>query len=208
MKKRLEEIKGQGIELELTGMPVLTPPEGVDIWDAKDTEMAILRQQAEQMVAGIKADQVRGVVKPYGWELQLLSTGGRRQIDVGAVIERYDRRIAMSVLADFILLGYEKVEGFALSSSKTEFFSVALGAWLGSIAEVFNQFAVPRLFALNPDFRGVGLPRLVPGDVESPPLDELCGFIRDMAGVGALTPGPELEDYLRQIANLPARDQQ
>lgn len=207
MKKRLEEIEGQGIELELTGMPVLTPPEGVHIWDQKDAEMAILRQQAEQMVMGIKADQVRGLVKPFGWELQLLSTGGRRQIDVGAVIERYDRRIAMSVLADFILLGHEKVGSFALSSSKTELFAVALGAWLDSIAGVFNQFAVPRLFALN-DFRGVGLPRLVHGDVESPPLDELGVFIKDMTGVGVITPGPELEDYLRRVANLPSRDQQ
>ena len=48
------------------------------------------------------------------YDLKLLSTGGRRQFDTNAIIARYDARIAMSCLADFILLGHDKVGTLAL----------------------------------------------------------------------------------------------
>lgn len=204
-KRRIEEIEGIGIERDLAGLPVLTPPENLNVWDDNDPDMVRLRQEAEQMVQGIRRDQMEGVVKPFGWDFSLLSTGGRRQIDVGAVIERYDRRIAMTVLADFILLGHEKVGSFALASSKTDLFGVALGAWLDSIAAVFNRYAIPRLFALNPGLPQEDLPQLKHGDIESPDLKELGAFIKDMTGVGVIIPDPELENYVRQVAHLPER---
>lgn len=204
-KRRIEEIEGIGIERDLAGLPVLTPPDNLNIWDDSDPEMVRLRREAEEMVQGVRRDQMEGVVKPNGWEFSLLSTGGRRQIDVGAVIERYDRRIAMTVLADFILLGHEKVGSFALASSKTDLFGVALGAWLDSIAAVFNRYAIPRLFALNPGLPQEYLPQLKHGDIESPDLKELGAFIKDMTGVGVIIPDPELESYVRQVAHLPER---
>ncbi|MGG1598484.1 phage portal protein family protein [Paenibacillus naphthalenovorans] len=204
-KRRIEEIEGIGIERDLAGLPVLTPPQDLNIWDDQDPDMVLLRREAEEMVQGVRRDQMEGVVKPNGWEFSLLSTGGRRQIDVGAVIERYDRRIAMTVLADFILLGHEKVGSFALASSKTDLFGVALGAWLDSIAAVFNRYAIPRLFALNPGLPQEYLPQLKHGDIESPDLKELGAFIKDMTGVGVIIPDPELESYVRQVAHLPER---
>ena len=36
-KKRIQEIEGIGIERDLAGLPVMTAPEGVDIWDNDDT---------------------------------------------------------------------------------------------------------------------------------------------------------------------------
>lgn len=204
-KKRLEEIEAQGIERELCGLPVLTPPDQVNIWDKNDPVMVALKNEADSVIENLQADRTKGLVKPFGWELELLSTGGRRQIDVGAVVNRYDQRIAMTVLADFILLGHEKVGSFALSSSKTEIFAVALGAWLDSIAAVFNEQAIPRLFALN-GFRLDAPPQLVHGDIESPDLDQLGTFIKELTGVGAITPGPALEDYLREAANLPQEE--
>ena len=62
-----------------------------------------------------------------------MSTGGRRQFDTNAIIERYDTRMAMTVLADFIFLGHQSVGSFALSSDKTELFSMAIGAYLDII---------------------------------------------------------------------------
>ena len=138
----------------------------------------------------------------------LTTTGGRRQFDTNQIIERYDTRIAMTVLADFVLLGHQAVGSFALSSDKTELFGVALGAFLDLICEVFNNQAIPRLIDINGDhFSGItGYPELVHGDIETQNLSELGEFVSKMVGIGAITPDESMEDYLRMAADLPERD--
>ena len=112
----------------------------------------------------------------------------------------------MTVLADFILLGHEKVGSFALSSSKTNLFSTAIGSWLDSICGVFNKYAIPRLIELNA-FKIKEHPELNHGDVESVDLGELGAFITSLSGAGMpLFPDGQLENYLRRQANFPSVD--
>ena len=211
-KRRIQEIEGMGIERDLAGLPVMTAPEGVEIWNTNDPMMVQMLQRAETIVRNVRRDATEGLVKPAGWEFQLLTSGGARQFDTNAIIERYDTRIAMTTMADFILLGHQQVGSFALSSDKTELFSMALGAYLDIICEVFNGQAIPRLIEMNSDhFRGITeYPKLVHGDVESPNLKDLSAYIKELTGCGALTPDEDLEAYLRKAANLPERleDQQ
>lgn len=204
-KKRMEEIEGIGVERDLAGLPVMEPPEGIDIWNEADPEMVQLLRNAERTVRNIRRDEMEGIVKPPGWKLELLSTGGRRQMDVDKIIQRYDQRIAMSVLADFILLGHEQVGSFALSVSKSDIFMQALSAWLDMIAEVFNRYAIPRLIALNPSLPQENLPQLIHGKVAHVSLQELGAFLKDTVGLGVLTPDPGLEDHVREMAGLPER---
>jgi len=204
-KRRIQEIEGIGIERDLAGLPVLEAPEGADIWS---DEAAGDRATAEQLVSKIRRDEKEGIVIGNGWKLSLLTTGGRRQFDTNAIIERYDNRIAMTVLADFVLLGHQMVGSFALSSDKTELFGIALGAFLDLVCEVFNSQAIPRLIDMNGDvFKGIsGYPELIHNDIERPNLDKLGRFIKDMVGVGLITPDEDLEDHLRIVADLPGRD--
>jgi len=206
-KKRIQEIEGIGIERDLAGFPTLTAPEGMDIWDDDDPDMVIMRAQAENIVQNIRRDTLEGLVMPNGWSMTLLSTGGRRQFDTSAIIERYDTRIAMTVLADFVLLGHQQVGSFALSSDKTELFSTAIGAYLDIICETFNSKAIPALIDLNGDhFSGITeYPQLTHGDVESADLGELGDFLTKMTGAGILLPDNDLEDYVRRQASLPER---
>ncbi len=133
---------------------------------------------------------------------------GRRQFDTNQIIERYDTRMAMTILADFVLLGHQNVGSFALSSDKTELFSVALGAFLDLICEVFNKQAIPRLIDINgKHFAGItDYPELVHGDIETQDLDKLGKFVSQMVGIGAVTPDSAMEAYLRMAANLPEMD--
>ncbi len=204
-KRRIQEIEGIGIERDLAGLPVLKAPEGTDIWEEEFREELL---RAERIVKSVRRDEREGIVLGSGWEFQLLSTGGRRQFDTNAVIERYDNRIAMTVLADFVLLGHENVGSFALSSDKTELFGVALGTFLDLICEVFNNQAIPRLIDINGEaFKGItGYPELIHGDIETQDLDKLGAFVKDMVGIGAITPDESMEDYLRMAADLPERD--
>lgn len=206
-KRRIQEIEGMGIERDLAGLPTLKAPDGMDIWDASDPDMVTMRQRAETIVRNIRRDATEGIVLPHDWELALLTTGGRRQFDTNAIVERYDTRIAMTVLADFVLLGHQKVGSFALSSDKTELFSMALGAYLDIICETFNAQGIPRLISMNADhFRGItDYPTLTHGDVESPDLKDLSAYIKELTGCGVIVPDEALEDYARKIGGLPER---
>lgn len=206
-KRRIQEIEGIGVERDLAGFPTLTAPEGMNIWDGDDPEMAAIRAAAERIVQNIRRDSLEGVVLPANWRLELLSTGGRRQFDTNAIIERYDTRIAMTVLADFVLLGHQKTGSWALSSDKTELFSMAIGAYLDIIAEVFNNQAIPRLIDLNGGyFSGLtDYPKLTHGDIEAPDLGQLGTFIQTITNCGALIPDEAVENYLRRVSGLPGR---
>lgn len=206
-KRRIQEIEGIGIERDLAGLPYITCPEGLNIWDETDADAQAMRSGLETMVKNIRRDQAEGAVLPYGFELKLLSTGGTRQFDTNKIIDRYDSRIAMTVLADFILLGHEKVGSFALSSDKTELFSMAIGAYLDIICETFNNKGIPALIDINGEhFSGItDYPIMTHGDVEDADLEKVAAYIKDMTGVGILVPDDGLEDYVREIGNLPER---
>lgn len=209
-KKRMQEIEGIGVERNMAGFPVLKAPEGYEeLWNPDDPDMVRMLAQAESIVTNIKVDQKMGVVLPPGWDLTLVSTGGagKSAVDTNMIIERYDSRIAATVLADFILLGHQNVGSFALANSKTDLFSVAMGSFLDVICDVFNSQAIPRLINVNGDhFKGItDYPKMIHSDIETPDLAALGTFIKDMVGVGVLMPDEGMEDFLRRAANLPDR---
>ena len=207
-KRRVREIEGIGIERDLAGLPVITPPEGVELYDPDTGSPTDQLLMAEHIVRSIRRDEREGLVLPFGWEFNLVSSGGKRNFDTNQIIQRYDRNIAMTFLADFILLGHEKVGSFALSSDKTQLFNVAMGTYLQMICEVFNNQAIPRLIQLNGDtFKGItAYPELINGEIEAYNLGELGEFLKHTVLSGLITPDENLEDHLRMVADLPERD--
>lgn len=212
-KKRIEEIEGYGIERDLAGFPVLYSPPGTDIWDPDDEDMVRSRIRAEQIVSSIRRDAREGLVLPggyeqgTGWKLELLTSGSRRQFDTNAIIDRYDKRIATSVLADFVMLGQQQVGSFALADSKTKIFALSVGTYLDVICEVFNHQGIPRLIDVNGDhFKGItDYPRMVHGDIEEPDLEGFADFIEKMVGAGIVVPDDELEKAVRRVGSLPEK---
>jgi len=210
-KKRIEEVEGIGVERDLAGLPVaLVPPEYLD--DQADAREKNVAAAVRKIVRDIRRDEQEGVIFPREydeagnemWELKLLSTGGRRQFDTDAIVARYDQRIAMTVLADFILLGHEKVGSFALGVSKVELFSTAVSAWFDEVESVFNRYAIPRLFAFNGWERPT--PRLAHDEIKPVDLEALGSFVQRVAAAGApLFPDDDLENELRARGGLPPR---
>ena len=68
-KKRIQEIEGIGMERDLAGFPVLYGPEGMDLWDTEDEDMAAVLASAQNIVTNIRRDQKEGLVMPNGWKL-------------------------------------------------------------------------------------------------------------------------------------------
>jgi len=94
------------------------------------------------------------------------------------------------------------VGSFALASTKTHLFSVALGSIVDSVCQTFNRFAVARLMTLN----GVPQelwPKLAHGDIESPELKEIANYVVGLTDSGILVPDEKLELRMREIAGLP-----
>ena len=201
-KRRIQEIEGIGIERDLAGLPMLTPPEKVDIWNTTDPAMITLKAEAERIVRQVRRDEQEGIVKPEGWTFELLSTGGRRQFDTSKIITRYDQRIAMSVMADFLLIGHEQVGSFALASSKTKLFATALAGFLAGIRDVINRHAIPPLLRLNGIPEELS-PTLQHGDIETVDLGSLGEYVKVLAGAGLISPDLELERHLRLQGKLP-----
>ena len=209
-KRRIEEIEGVGLERDLAGLPVIYADESIMAANAPQWKQDLFKE-LQELVINIRRDAQEGVIMPSIYDsngnqlyrLELLASGGSRAFDTTAIIERKDRRIAMTVLADFILLGHENVGSFALSSDKTDLFAIALGSWLTSIADTFNNYAIPRLVKLNGWDESLA-PTLAFDDIEKPDLEMLGSYIGMLTGAGVpLFPNDELTEYLYDAAGLP-----
>lgn len=209
LKTSMENLEAIGVERDTAGLPVAyLPPEYMS--DNATAAQKAIFEYTKKLVQNIRNNAQGGVVLPMAYDanghqsfdLKLLSAAGQKQFDTDKIINRLDHRILMSVLADFLMLGAEKVGSFALSDDKTDIFAVATGAWLDSIAGIVNQYAIPRLINLN-GMRPPELPTLTHGDIESPNLPELGDYIAKMLTAGALTPDPTLESFARSAANIP-----
>jgi len=214
-QKRIQTIEAIGIERDLCGLPVAYVPPQLLSDNATSQETAALTE-IKRIVRNIRRDEQEGLVFPLAYDpetgqkaydIQLLASGGKRQFDTNQIINRYDQKIAMSILADFILLGHEKIGTQALSVSKIELFMDTIEAWLGGIADVFNNYAIPRLLKLN----GVdeeNYPLLKYSAPRDPDIGILGDYVSKLTASGAMLPDDNLNDYLRELAGLPADEEE
>lgn len=213
-KKKIENLEGIGVERDLAGLPIAFVPPEILSQTAGPQEKQI-RQQIERIVTNVRRDEQEGIVFPMVrdelghmlYDFKLLSTAGARQFKTNEIINRYKQDIATTVVADFILLGHEKVGSFALASSKTTIFSMAIRAWLKMIANVLNRKAVPMLWTLN----GLDLnrlPRFAFGDVETVDLTELGNYINSLTNAGVDLSSDKVGNYLKQQASIPLEEQE
>lgn len=204
-KTNIEKIEAMGIERDLTGLPVLTAPEDVDLTDENGTLNA-LGNWAWTTVRNIKRNSQEGLVLPPNWTFQLVGSPGKRQFDLNDVTNRYSNQIALSMLSQFIVLGVTNESGsFALAKEQSSLFYTAVEGFALALADVVNsQFiGTPALAAFN------GLkkqPRLVPVGIEKLDINDLGGFLGRLLKYNVITPDDELETFVRNKATLPPRD--
>lgn len=216
-KKVIQEIEAIGVSRDLAGLTVVRVPAQWTSPNANDADKQALLM-ATRLARDTSRNQQEGLVIPtirnskdanlLDFDVELLATGGRRQFATNDIISRYDSRIAMTVLADFITLGQGGGSGksgsFAQSKSKTDIFSVATIAFLDLITAEFNRKAIPDLLRLN-GYKGVDV-QLAHGDIQRRDLQELGTYLMDAAQAGILTPDANLEAHVREEGGLPPLD--
>ena len=203
LKQREENLEGIGIERDAAGLPCIKIPVAYMMPNATDEQKAVY-ELFKSIAVNLRVDEQAGLVIPSDmfpetshpmFEVTLLSTSGQKQFDIGATINRWNRIILMVLLADFIVMGHEKVGSFALADSKTELFADACGGFLDHICDQVNRHAIPTLLQLNgeaPD----KMPRLTHGDIESVDPVELTQSILNLANANV-----NIEPIIKQGLN-------
>lgn len=212
-KKRMEEVEGIGVERDLNGIPVIYVPPSILRSDATPEEVAT-RTACEQMAKNLRNDSQAGLVVPALYDdnsnqlfkVELMTTLGRRNFDTNAIINRMNKTVATSMLADFVLIGQENVGSFAMASSKTKMFSTAIGSYMDTITDEFNAHIIPRLFKLNGKADSSKLPKLTHGDIETIELSELAQYVNALSSAGLDLTGENIREHLAIQAGMPAGD--
>ena len=197
-QKHIQQIEAIGIERDLAGLPVIKLPPGADTNENSTSSDA---SKAAKVVRNLRNDEQAGLVLPEGWEFELASTGGSRAFDTDKVIRRYESRILMSALSQFLLLGQDGVGSLALSKDQTDLFVMSVNAVADVIAETFTAQVLPNLMRLNGyDATGLRLEHTPAGDVDVAAVSAFLQAVGDK-----VTWSAEDETWLRGIGGLPER---
>jgi len=202
-----EVIMGVGVERNLSGIPVIYLPQS-----STDADYNVARGIVEKA----RVDAHDGFVLPGpkgttsdavadgGWLFELVSGTGRMTFQLVEILEYYDQRMAMTLLAQFLLLGTGGVGSYALSQDQSDLFLMALEGWATMIAEVINRHAIPKLMRLN-NWPQQESPKVVPTSLSKANLEELSKWLMTMGTLGFKL--NDLENPLRAMANLPMREE-
>lgn len=216
--KRLEEQEAIALE-RMSGTPEYRVPNALlEAAATGDPNAMASLEQFKKIVTNIKVDEQMGLVTPsdtyqnpdgtpsnvsmYEFKYNV-PQAGRVAINFDPAIERYKLDIMTSVLADFLQLGHSSRGTQSLGVTKLDLFFQATEGWLDSNAAVLNDYGVARLWDLN-GFSDDTMAQFVPSMPQRTDLDSLGNFIYNLAQSGArLFPDDDLENYLREAADLP-----
>ena len=190
-KKHIEAIATIGIERDLAGYPVFQqvqpdPEKGLevpDIFDPDDTDAVNTYNEFKKIVKSARRGEQEGMVLPWWMKFDLVSSSGRRQFDLDKVLARYDRLVALTMLADFLFIGHDAVGSKALVQSRMQLFTASLEGLLSSVTDIVNRFAIPQLLALN-GMPTDAPPRLDHGQLVEIDLDVLGDYVTKLSGAG------------------------
>src|SRR3990172_6775656 len=213
MKKNLEEIEAISAERIGAGFPVaylgrdvqknLDDPES----DASQIQNALRNIRVDDQMSFLIpfAKMGSGAAEGDGVLFEFVSPPGTKAINFHETITRYEQRMAMVGLAQFIHLGMNQVGARALGESSTDFFTLGVMGWVNSIEETIHRYGTERLFRLNAWPGLTGYPRIKHESVTRISIGEIADYISKLAGVGIIVPEPELEKHVRALADLPEK---
>lgn len=192
--KNLQHIEGIAYERNGAGYPVISSPDSADMQEG-GTDYNL----AHKIVRNVRLDEQSGVIEPYGWKFRFEKPG--EILDFGIPIARHEKRMLMSSLSQFLMLGMDNVGTQAAFEGGSDFFTMSVNAVADNIAETFTKQEIPRLLAYNGmDATGVQLEHSPAGDIDISMVSQM------LQQTGALLHwSPQDEDWLRQLARMPQR---
>jgi len=195
-KDNLYRIDAMAAERHALGVPFFQHPA-----DAKTEDKSRIDELGQRLYAHEQAY----IRLAEGYEFDIKGLSGTIK-DILPSINEHNRQIAMSVLADFMVLGTADVGSYALSRDKSSFFLLSLNAVAKNICDTFNRYAIPQLVDLN--YNVTDYPQLTYSGLGMRDIGIYAKAVTDLITAGALTPTPDIEDVLRDMLSLQAKPEE
>jgi len=218
--RNISKMEGIGVERDLCGVPVFRVPANVlkagqgDLGTGPDALVyKKIYDTFKKMLTSFKRDEQDGVILSseaddkgnFYYDFKLLASAGTRQFDTDKIVMRWGKLIALSVLADVLMMGLENIGSMAMAKEKGSWLLMMITGILDGIKDILNRHAIPRLLELN----GMSL--------ENPPTIEHGGcknvdprmfgdVMSKLQVAGFIEPDPKLNAYIRNILGLPAEE--
>ena len=191
-KTQLYKIDAIQKERHGIGIPVIKLPPGFTAQD---------KIEANALGRNLRTNERAHIILPPNWDLYFAKLEGN-PVNAMESIEYHDQAIRESVLAGF--LGNAKStkdEDLGLFLKATRFIA-------NSICDSFNNYLIPDLVKFNfKDSEGVGMPKLKVRQIGEQADNRTMSFtLRNMVGAGLIRPDDVLENYLRDLFDLPPVD--
>jgi len=204
-----EAAEAVGIDRDLSGLPVLTAPEGFDFTRA-DSSLPDYDESIEEtlnwaidLVSNIRKDSQQGVVLPYGWELELIRGTGNSSIDTTTIIQRYNTEMAAGLLEMFMAIG----QGSSASKGNVEAhlrdFLLSCDSYAKAMQDTINTQLIPKICEYN---GYTSYPTVEFSTTNVSDLAALASFVARLVKTGVITPTVPIEKALLAIADLPYTD--
>ena len=164
--------------------------------------------QAQQLASAMRAGDQSGVGLPSGFKLNITGMTGSAP-DTLAYIRYLDQQMSTMALAGFLDLGQTETGSRALGESFIDLFMLSLQAIADELADVATSGA-PGLNGIVTDIVDLNwgtdepAPRIVCTDVGER-RDLTAQGITELVQGGVITPDADLEAYVRQTYQLPAK---
>jgi len=174
------------------GIPVIKLPPN---FSPKDKTLA------DELGRNLRTNEWAHIVLPPLWELEFAEVRGQT-VDVLQSIAHHDMKILDSVLGGFIATN-ERGDAEVL----LDLFMKSTRYLADLIREVINKHAIPELVSFNwigvKDFPVLRVRHI--GQVTD--LRTISFTVRNLIGAKAITPDDKLEEFLRDLNDLPRRDE-
>ncbi len=185
--KELAETQLVVAQRGLPGMPIGKVP--AEVVEGTEGAAAAANAQWNSTLRQIRADDQAYVMiasdrdangNPL-YEIDMMA--GISNLDYISALTYWGQMMAMSVLADVMMLGHQKIGTEALARTKLEMLVASMNGLHDSIADTFTRHAVPRLLVLN-NMPLELAPSLRPSPIEDIDTEAFAEGINSLANIG------------------------
>lgn len=195
IKDNLYKISAISCERFGVGVPVITIPEGAGKEEKK---------KAAQWARNLKSNEKAYIVKPEGWEFEIMTPSGNpQQGQIDQLIQHHDRMILCAGLAGFLNLGSNGGGSYALSADQSPFFVKFVEGIARYMAEQFTEQAIYRLIVLNFGEQEA-YPKMTYGSMAETDLPELANALQSLINADLIKKDGRLTQFVHKTYRLPA----
>jgi hypothetical protein len=207
-KVSIEATEAVGLDRDLSGLPVMTAPEGFDFTAADpgspnyQPAIEATLQWATEIVTNVRKDQLQGIVKPNGWTFDIVRGENRTTIPTNDIITRYNTEMAAGLVENFMALSGAASRGTATASHIDNFVTACEG-YASIMADHISYQVFKKICNYNGQEK---FPTLKTRVANFSILSSLGDYISKLVTAGVVMPNQSLEKAALDCANLPKNE--